>query len=217
MDNHEFCVRAELIRVNRILTGKGLIRSSDGNISARLTPSSILITPSGVYKEGMVAEDLLLVDMDGKIKMAKAGLKPTSEILMHLEAYRQRPDIGAVLHAHPPYSTALTLAGRPFPVEYIPEVLIALGEVPTADYATPGTQAMADNIHELIRGHNSILLSHHGSLTVGKDLEEALIAIERMEHAAYTYWITQRFGEPVPLPPEELDKLRRIGDSLRVK
>ncbi len=215
MDDHEFYTRAELIRVNRILAERGLIRSSDGNISVRLTPTLVLITPSGVYKEAMSPEDLLLVDMDGKVKMAKNGLKPTSEIRMHLEAYWQRPDIGAVIHAHPPFSTALTIAGRPFPVEYIPEVLIALGDVPTAAYATPGTQAMADNIHELIRDHNTILLSHHGSLTVGSNLEEALIAVERMEHAAYTLWISRAFGTPIPLSSVELENLRKIGDTIR--
>ncbi|HTX79191.1 MAG TPA: class II aldolase/adducin family protein, partial [Longilinea sp.] len=87
----------------------------------------------------------------------------------------------------------------------------------TADYATPGTQGLADSIHDLIRQHNCILLSHHGSLTVGSTLEEALVAVERMEHAAYTLWISQAFGAPIPLPPEELENLRQIGSRLRAK
>jgi L-fuculose-phosphate aldolase len=170
--------------VNHILAERGLIRSSDGNISVRLNRNFLLITPGGVYKSAMSPEDLLVIDMDGKMEAAKTGLKPTFEKLMHLEVYRQRPDINAVIHTHPPFSTALTITGKPFSVEYIPEVLIALGNVTTADYATPGTQAMADSIHDLILSHDSILLSHHGSLTVGHSLEKALIAIERMEHAA---------------------------------
>ena len=217
MDNNETILRNELIRVNRILAEQGLIRSSDGNISARLSHDALLVTPSGVYKSAMNPEDLIVIDMEGNIQAAKAALRPTSETLMHLEAYRQRPDINAVIHAHPPFSTALTIAGEPFPVEYIPEVLIALGDVPTAAYATPGTQGLADSIHDLILSHDCILLDHHGSLTVGRSLEEALIAVERMEHAAYTFWISKAFGSPTPLPSAELGNLRQIGNQLRGK
>ena len=212
INENELDLRNELIRVNRILTERGLIRSSDGNISARLNHDSLLVTPSGVYKSALRPEDLIKIDTAGNVQAAKASLHPTSETLMHLEVYRQRPEINAVIHAHPPFGTALTIAGKPFPVEYIPEVLIALGDVPTAAYATPGTQSLADSIHDLILSHDCILLSHHGSLTLGHNLEEALIAVERMEHAAYTLWICQAFGAPIPLPPKELENLRRMGN-----
>jgi L-fuculose-phosphate aldolase len=217
MKSNERSLRNELIRANRIVTEQGLIRSSDGNISVRLDRDSVLITPSGVYKRSMAPEDVIEMGMDGKVIRAKVGLNPSSETLMHLEVYRQRPDVNAVIHAHPPFSTALTISGKPFPVEYIPEVLIALGDVPTAVYATPGTRGMADSIHDLILVHNCILLSHHGSITVGKSLAEALIGLERMEHAAHTLWISQAFGMPIPLSTSELENLRRIGDSLRRK
>jgi L-fuculose-phosphate aldolase len=215
-DENEMSLRNELIRVNRIVAEQGLIRSSDGNISARLDRSIMLITPSGVYKSSICPEDLIVMDMDGKLVRAKDDLHPSSETLMHLEVYRQRPDVHAVIHAHPPFSTALTISGRPFPVEYIPEVLIALGNVPTAAYATPGTQEMADSIRELILAHNCLLLSHHGSLTVGSTLVDALIALERMEHAAYTFWISQAFGLPIPLAPENLNVLRQIGNQVHL-
>jgi L-fuculose-phosphate aldolase len=217
MIKNEATLRDELVRVTRILAERGLIRSSDGNVSARLDEKLLLITPSGMYKIAMNPEDLIVVDLDGKVHQSKSSLHPTTEMLMHLEVYRQRPDVNAVIHAHPPFSTALTIAGKAFPVEYIPEVLVALGDVPTAAYATPGTQGLADSIHELILTHDCILLSHHGSLNVGRSLEEALIAIERMEHAVYTLWISQTFGSPIPLPPAELENLRRIGGHLRDK
>jgi L-fuculose-phosphate aldolase len=217
MDKNEIRLRNEMIQVNRILVERGFIRSSDGNISVRLNCNFLLITPSGVYKSAMSPEDLIVIDMDGDVDEAKAGLQPTSETLMHLEAYRQRPDINAVIHAHPPFSTALTIAGEPFPMNLIPEVLIALGDIPTAAYATPGTQGMADRIHDLILSHDCVLLSHHGSLTVGGRLEKALIAVERMEHAAYTLWISKAFGSPIPLPSAELENLRQIGNQLRGK
>ena len=134
---------------------------------------------------------------------------------MHLEAYRQRPDINAVLHAHPPYATALTIAGIPFPTNLLPEVLIALGDVPTVPYATPGTPALAESIRAPIQAHNTVLLSNHGSISVGRTLEEALIALERLEHTAYTYHLARELGDPIPLPDDELKRLREIGHRLR--
>jgi L-fuculose-phosphate aldolase len=215
MIKNESTLRDELVRVTRILAERGLIRSSDGNVSARLDENLLLITPSGMYKIAMSPEDLIVVDLEGKVRQTRSGLHPTTEMLMHLEVYRQRPDVNAVIHAHPPFSTALTIAGKPFPAEYIPEVLVALGDVPTAAYATPGTQSLADSIHELILTHDCILLSHHGSLNVGRTLEDALIAIERMEHAVYILWISQALGTPIPLPLAELENLRRIGNHFR--
>ena len=134
---------------------------------------------------------------------------------MHLEAYRQQEDIRAVLHAHPPYSTALTIAGIPFPTDIVPEVLALLGEVPSAPYATPGTQNLALSISDLIKTHNAILLSNHGSLTVGKTLEEALLALERMELAAQLFYLAYRLGKIIPLPEEEIKRLREIREQNR--
>ncbi len=138
-----------------------------------------------------------------------------SRLKWHLEAYRNRADVNAVLHAHPPYATALTIAGLPFPTDYLPEVLIALGDVPIAKYGTPGTPDLGNSIQKLIKEHNAVILSHHGSITVGKTLEEALIALERLEHAAYTYCLAHNLGNPIPLPNDELDHLRTIGKRIR--
>jgi len=208
-------LRQKIIRVTRIVAGQGLIRSSDGNISIRLDEERFLITPSGLYKMGMEPDDLIVVDWEGRVIEGQPGHHPTSETLMHLEAYRQRPDIGAVLHAHPPYATALTIAAIPFPVDLIPEVLLALGDVPTAVYATPGTEELALSIRDLIREHDGVLLSHHGSLTVGKTLVDALIALERIEHTARTFFLARALGTVIPLPTEEVARLREIGQRLR--
>ena len=211
----EYRLRQEIIRVTRIVANQGLIRSSDGNLSARLDNERFLVTPSGLYKMAMEPDDPIVVDESGKVIEGKSGLKPTSEVGMHLEVYRQRPDIDAVLHAHPPYATALTIAGVPFPTDLLPEVLIALGDVPTAPYATPGTRSLAESIHEPIKEHNAVLLSNHGSITVGKNLEEALIALERLEHAAYTYHLAQELGDLKSIPEAELIRLRGIGNRMR--
>ena len=212
---NEYRLRQEIIRVTRIVANQGLIRSSDGNISVRLNEDRFLVTPSGLYKMSMEPDDPIVVDESGKVIEGKPGLKPTSEVGMHLEAYRQRPDINAVLHAHPPYATALTIAGIPFPTDILPEVLIALGDVPTAPYATPGTRSLAESIQEPIKNHNAVLLSNHGSITVGKTLEEALIALERLEHAAYTFHLAQELGGLNPIPKDELARLREIGNRIR--
>lgn len=207
----EYRLRQEIVRVTRIVANQGLIRSSDGNISIRLGSNRFLVTPSGLYKMSMEPDDPMVVDGEGQIVEGKEGLRPTSELNMHLEAYRQRPDVNAVLHAHPPFATALTIAELPYPTDYMPEVMLALGDVPTAPYARPGTVDLAVSIREPIQNHNNILLSHHGSISVGETLEEALIALERLEHAAYTYYVARAFGNPVPLPTDELADLAALG------
>ncbi len=201
-------LRKEIVYTNRVCVESGLIRSSDGNISIRLKDDRFLVTPSGLYKKRLKPKQLLIVNHQGEVIKGKGSLKPSSELLMHLEAYQQREDIGAVLHAHPPYSTALTIAGIPFPTNIVPEVLALLGEVPAAPYATPGTQDLALSISDLIKTHNAILLSNHGSLTVGKTLEEALIALERMELAAQLYYLARNLGKIMPLPKEEIKRLK---------
>lgn len=206
-------LRKEIVYTNRVCVESGLIRSSDGNISIRLEGNRFLVTPSGLYKRRLKPKQLLIVNHQGEVIKGKGSLKPSSELLMHLEAYRQREDIGAVLHAHPPYSTALTIAGIPFPEDIVPEVQALLGEVPTAQYAVPGTQDLARSISDLIKTHNAILLSHHGSLTVGKTLEEALLALERMELAAQLYTLTYNLGKIIPLPKREIKRLKEISEQ----
>jgi L-fuculose-phosphate aldolase len=200
--------RKQIVYTNRVCVENGLIRSSDGNISIRLDADRFLVTPSGLYKRRLKRKQILIVNGEGQLINGKGQLKPSSELLMHLETYRQREDIGAVLHAHPPYSTALTIAGIPFPNDIIPEVLALLGEVPIAPYAAPGTQDLALSISESIKNHDAILLSNHGSLTVGKTLEQALIALERMEFAAQLYYLAHNLGKIIPLPEEEIESLR---------
>ena len=207
--------RKEIVYTNRVCVDSGLIRSSDGNISIRLDDDRFLVTPAGLYKRGLKSKQLLVVNHQGKIIKGKGDLKPSSELLMHLEAYRQRGDIGAVLHAHPPYSTALTIAGIPFPTNIVPEIPVLLGEVASAPYATPGTQELALSISDLIKDHDSILLSNHGSLTVGKTLEGALLALERMELAAQTYYLAINLGKVNPLPEAEVEHLKAIGEQIR--
>ncbi len=207
--------RIEVARVTRRVAELGLIRSSDGNLSARLGDDCFLLTPSGTYKATTRPDDLLLIDRQGKVLQGPPGAKPTIEWRMHLEAYRQRPDISAVVHAHPPYATALTIAGLDFPLDIIPEVAVTLGEVPTAPYATPGTEALAESILGFINRSDTILLSHHGSLSVGRTPEQALIALERVEHAAHTFFLARSLGEIKTLQTEEVSRLQEMYRASR--
>lgn len=202
-------LRVELIDICRKLAAKGLIAATDGNVSCRVGEDRLLITPSGTAKGDLRAVDLLLADLDGQV--VAGATRPSSEIRMHLLAYRMRPDVRAVVHAHPPMLTAFTLAGVPFTAEALPEVWLTIGRTPTAPYATPSTDEVPDSIAGLVQDHQAILLERHGSLTFGNSLREAYLRLEKLEHAAHTLFFARLLaGRPAsPLPGPALEKLAR--------
>ena len=204
-------LRLAIVECGRIAYDRHLVSSNDGNISVRVG-KNVLITPSGICKGRMEPEDLLVVDLDGNILKAQARRKPktSSETPMHLEVYRQREDVRAVLHAHPVFATALTIANLPFPVDVLPEVLLTLGEVPVTDYSTPSSDEDAAAVRGLIRDHDALLLCQHGALTVGPDLEAALNHLERIEAVAQTVFYARQLGPVRTLPPEALEKLKAV-------
>jgi L-fuculose-phosphate aldolase len=201
---------ADLIRVCRRLCERGLVAATDGNVSCRCGDGTILITPSGIAKGELEEAGLLRVNEHGQV-LAGTG-KPSSELRMHLAVYARRPDVKAVVHAHPPLLTAFTLAGVPFIAETLPEVWLTIGPVPTAAYATPSTAEVATAIAPFIADHQAILLERHGSLTMGKDLGEAYLRLEKLEHAAYTLLYSRLLSgsQPAPLPREALAKLAAL-------
>lgn len=211
LDASESELRDAIVEAGRITYARGLLTASDGNISARLPDGGILITPSGVGKGRLSPGDLLVIDIEGNvIRLANDPLlRSTSEQAMHLEVYRQRPDVRAVLHAHPPYATALTAVRPTFRMDILPEMVAALGEVPITRLAMPSSQQTADAVRELIRHHDAIMVRQHGSLTVGSNLEEALIHLERVEHIAKTIVIAELMGNINPLPEGMLADLRQ--------
>ncbi len=201
-------LRQAVIQCGRICYERHLFTANDGNISVRLPDHRFLITPSGISKGRMDPDDLLVIDSEGRVSDARADLQPSSETPMHLEAYRQLPEVRSVIHAHPVFATTLTVAGFEFPSDLLPEVVLTLGEVPTTAYATPSSDEDAQAIHDLILAHDAILLRQHGSLTVGKDLDEALIHLERIEHAAEVFWRAAMLGNLNRIPPAALENLR---------
>ena len=206
----EKVLRLAILECGQICYARNLMTSNDGNISVRLDKDRVLITSAGLSKGRMTDEDLLCIDLNGRVLETENGGRPSSETPMHLEAYRQRPDIRAIIHAHPIFATALTVAGLDFPTDILPEVLLALGEVPVSRYATPSSDDDADAIRPLICEHNAILLRQHGTLTVGADLEEALIHLERVEHVAEVFWRARMLGHVEHLPSEARTRLLAV-------
>ena len=202
-------LRQAILECGRICYERGLMTSNDGNISIRLDSTRVLITAAGVCKGRMEAGDILTIDMNGQVIISWKGLYPSSETPMHLEVYKQRPDIYAVIHAHPMYATTLTVANQTFPDDILPEVALTLRKVPITAYATPSSHQDAEVVRPLIRNHDALLLRQHGSLTVGRDLNQALIHLERLEHVAQVFWHAQMLGTVTRIPPTELERLYR--------
>jgi len=201
-------LKREMVAVCRALYQRQLLAAQDGNLSVR-DGENLLTTPSGVNKGFIREEDILTVDRSGQV-LAGAG-QPTTELLLHLEVYRLRPEAGAVIHAHPPIATAFTIAGISLAESILPEVVLSLGAIPTAPYATTGTPEMAAAVRDLLPYYDAILLEQHGALTVGKNLWEAYNRMEKVEHAAWTVWLARQLGQARSLPPEEVAKLRQLG------
>lgn len=204
-------LREDLIWVCQQLEKLALLAATDGNVSCRVGPDRLLITPSGARKGELKPLDLVLMDLTKGTAVAGHG-KASSEVRMHCLVYRERPDVNAVVHAHPPLLTGCTLAGVSFRAEVLPEVWLTIGPVPTAPYATPTTEELADSIRPFIENHQAILLERHGSLTVGKNLKEAFMRLEKLEHAARTllfaYLLSGKL--PKPLPKAALAELVRL-------
>ncbi len=215
-------LREQICEIGRLMRQYGYIDGSSGNISARLDDQHILCTPSGLAKGRMQPEQLIIVNLDGeKVGMptsANRDLHPTSEILMHLECYRLRPDVNGVVHAHPETAVAMTVAGISLERPLLAEAVIMLGLVPTAPYATPCGTADRDSIRELIASHDAVMLSHHGSLTVGADVWTAYLRLEVLEHFANVLYKAKQLGAVRRLTPDNVEDLlalrRRYGYGL---
>lgn len=214
----EYALRREIVRIGRLMYERGLAVATEGNISARLSTDRILVTPSRVCKGMLEPDQLIVVNLEGErvgpVTSANRGLRPTSEMPMHLEAYRQRADIGAVVHAHPPTAIALSIAGISLAECLLPETIVFLGLVPTTAYATPASAENVRAIRELIVGHDAILLQRHGTLTVGRDPWDAFMKAEIVEHSARIALILRQLGGGPPLPPEEVQKLLAMRQAL---
>ncbi len=218
MEQRERDLRELICRVGQLMYQKGYIDATGGNISARLDAERILVSPSGLATGFMRPEQLLIVSPSGdRIDTPDAatdGLRPTSELPMHLECYRQRVDVLGVVHAHPPTAVALTLAGFDFQQCLIPEAVVLLGLMPTAPYSTPASPENRDAISALIREHDAIMLANHGSITVADSVWGAYHLLECLEHCAnIIHRALQISAELAPIPPDQIEKLLQYREN----
>jgi L-fuculose-phosphate aldolase len=205
MSTTERDYREDLVRVCQLVYEKGWVAANDGNVSIRLTDDLILCTPTAVSKGMVKAEDLIVCDMRGsKVSGERAC---TSEIAMHTTIYSLRPDVRAVVHAHPPVATGFAAAGRALDKALLPEVIIQLGAVPLAAYGLPGTPALCDGMLPFIPQYDALLLENHGCTSYGADVWQAYFRMETVEHFARIMFVAEMLGGAKALPREEVEKL----------
>ena len=215
MENLEKDIREQICEVGRRVWLKGWVASNDGNISARLGENEVITTPTGVSKGFMSPDMLIKTDLSGNV--LSGYLKPSSEIKIHLEAYKQREDVKAFLHAHPPYSTGFAVANLPLNYVTLPEIIICLGSIPLAKYGTPSTTELSDSISELVKCHDAILLANHGAVTLGKDVMNAYYKMESMEHFALITLTAHQLGGSTPISEQGVKKLEEVREKMGIK
>lgn len=198
-------LRDDIVKVGQSIFSKGWVAANDGNISIRLEDGRILATPTGVSKGILTADDLILCNLAGE-KLC-GGRERTSEMGMHLTIYNLRPDVCAVVHAHPPVATGFAAAGRALNVALLPEVVISLGSVPLAAYGLPGTPALSQGLLPYIPEYDAILLENHGAVSYGEDVFQALSRMEIVEHYARIMLVAELLGGARALPRAEVQKL----------
>lgn len=209
--NSESELRDTICDIGRRMYARNLVAATDGNVSAKIDDDRYLCTRSGCSVGHMQRSDIVIANARGE-KLEGDG-KVSSEFFTHLAAYEERPDISAIVHAHPPKAVAFTLAGLSMEEYVLPELVVALGGVPTANYATPGTPEGAGVVRELIRECDALLLDRHGALTVGESVLEAYYRMEKIEHAAETLLSARVFGEVSPLDRGQLERLFKAREA----
>jgi L-fuculose-phosphate aldolase len=214
----EYALREEIVRIGKLMWEKNFIAAGDGNLSVRLGSDRLLCTPTGLSKGFLNPEQLLLIDLQGEKVGTNYGaardLTPSSEIRLHLECYGQRPQVQAVIHAHPPSAIACTLVGISLAKCVLPEVVYDLGTIPTLPYATPTSAEGPERIRELIPAYDALMLERHGSVTVGNTLWEAYMRLERLEHSALIALQANAVQPVTPLTDAQIQKLAGLRRNI---
>ena len=209
----EWELKKQIVEIGKRMWMKGYVASNDGNITVLLNENELLTTPTGVSKGFMTTEMIVKCDRNGKVIYGHSKYKPSSEVKMHLEVYKERPDIKSVVHAHPPYATSFAVAGIPLDKCVLPEAIIIIGAVPIAPYGLPSTMEIPDNIRPFVKNSDAILLQNHGALTFGNDLLNAYYKMETLEHTANIIWNAIQLGNLGVLPQHERDRLMALRST----
>jgi L-fuculose-phosphate aldolase len=211
----ESALRADIVEIGRRMYAREYTDANAGNISVRLGADRLLMTPKIVCKGFMTPDMMCITDLDGR--KVQGDLDPSTEMLMHLEVYRTRPDVQAVVHAHPPTATGFAVAGIPLDRAVLAEVLTTLGSIPIAEYATPSTSELPEAVHKYIKAHDGMLLANHGALTVGPDLFAAYYKMETIEHFAKISLVARMLGRENLISRQEVDRLQGLRGMYGIK
>lgn len=202
----------EIIRTGKLLQSAGMVAATDGNISVRSDAESFYITASGVRKDSLSSRDIVKLDM--QCRPMGEGKKASTEAKIHAAIYKARPEIGAVVHAHPVHATAFTASPFSLDEPVFPEVILSLGRIPVCKYATPSTAALPESLEPYIEYANVFLLQNHGAVAVGRTLDEAYNRMEKLEHYARIMSILVPMGGYIPVKKKKLKELYAIAEEV---
>lgn len=203
----------EIAHCCRRLAEAGLIAGQDGNVSVRVAPDRAVVTPAGLIKGELTPDDMVEIDLAGRRVWGQR--RPSSEIDMHLRILRGRPDVMAVVHAHPPVATGFSVAGEAFDACVLPELIFQVGWVPLVPYGTPGTAELGEQLEPFIKDYDALLLANHGAVTLGGSLMEARIRMESLEHAARILLTARLLGRVVELDRSSVARLEELRRARR--
>ena len=200
--------RADIVEAGRRMYSRGHVASNDGNISARLDDKRLMTTPKSVSKGFMTPDMMVVVDYEGN--RIAGDRDASSELPMHLEIYRNRPDVNAVVHAHPPIATGFAVAGIPLTRAVLAEVITTLGSIPIAEYGTPSTAELPEAVRKYIKAHDGMLLANHGAVTCGPSVMGAYYKMETIEHFAKISLVARLLGREHLISRDEVERLQGL-------
>ena len=210
----EFGIKKQMCEIGKRVYENGFIAANDGNFSVKISPNEFLCTPTGVSKGFMTPQMICKVDAEGNVREANGGFRPSSEIKMHLRVYKERPDVNAVVHAHPPYATSYAIVGRSLTEPIMPEAIIVLGCVPVTAYGTPSTDEIPNNVSKYLQHYDAVLLENHGALSYAGDLLQAYHKMESLEFYAKLLFISSQIGKPQELNKQQVTKLYELRKNM---
>jgi L-fuculose-phosphate aldolase len=213
---NERALKQLICEIGRRLWMRGYIAANDGNITVRMNDKEVLTTPTGVSKGFMTPDMIVKIDLDGKVLSPIGKFEPSSEVKMHLEVYRRRKDVTAVIHAHPPYCTSFAMAGIPLDKCVLQAAVLTLGAVQIAPYGTPSTREVPESVRPYIEKSDAVLLANHGALTMGVDLTAAYHRMETLEHSAFIVFLSIQLGNVNIIPEKEVEKLMEIRKKMNI-
>ncbi|MBC5787351.1 MULTISPECIES: class II aldolase/adducin family protein [Clostridiaceae] len=209
-------IKKEICEIGRRIYMNGFVAANDGNITVKISDNEYYCTPTGVSKGFMTPDMICKVDAKGNKLEGRADCRPSSEVKMHMRVFAERPDVTAVVHAHPPVATAHAVCNIPLDTFIMPEAVIFLGTVPICEYGTPSTNEIPDSLMPYIQTNDSFLLKNHGALTIGNTLEKAYFLMESTEFFAKVSMYCRQLGGAQQLDCDQINRLLELRKEFGV-